>query len=352
MMFAMKTSLILTLLAWVILLCPVACAQRSSGSDILAKGKEVEVSREGLMEAAEKQLQDLEIERERLEADMAKKRHAVLETTLKNLVEADLLELEAQSRQVTAEQLMAVVKAAVPEPTQEEIDGFWAANSQRINGKKEDFEERIKSHLASQSFAQARARLIEELTTKYEVEYMLEPLRFEIATEGHPALGAADAPVTVVEFSDFQCPYCSQVGPTLKKLTEDYGDNVRLVFRQFPLLRIHPEAQKAAEASLCAEEQGKFWEMHDAMFADQKKLGVDDLRNTAQEIGLDLALFNACLDSGKHAEAVRDDLKDGNRVGVSGTPAFFVNGRPLSGAVPYQTIAKTVDEELESVGTD
>jgi predicted DsbA family dithiol-disulfide isomerase len=304
------------------------------------------------MEAAERQLQDLELERERLDAEMAKKRHSVLETTLKNLVEADLLELEARSRQVTAEQLMAVVKAAVPEPTQEEIDGFWAANSQRINGKKEDFAERIKSHLANQSFAQARAKLIDELTTKYEVEYMLEPLRFEIATEGHPALGAADAPVTVVEFSDFQCPYCSQVGPTLKKLTEDYGDNVRLVFRQFPLLRIHPEAQKAAEASLCAEEQGKFWEMHDAMFADQKKLGIDDLRNTAQTIGLDLALFNACLDSGKHADAVRDDLMDGTRVGVSGTPAFFVNGRPLSGAVPYQTIAKTVDEELEGIGTD
>jgi len=338
------------LCAWVILLCPVACAQRSSGSDILAKGKEVEISREGLMEAAESQLEDLEVERERLEAEMTKKRHEVLQTTLKNLVESGLLTLEAESRQQTAEQVLAEVKESVPEPTQQEVDGFWAANSQRINGKKEDFEERIKEHLANQSFAQARAALLEELTKKYEVEYLLEPLRFEIASEGYPTLGPDDAPVTVVEFSDFQCPYCSHVGPTLKKLTEDYGSEVRLIFRQFPLLRIHPQAQKAAEASLCAEEQGKFWEMHDAMFADQKKLGVDDLRTTAESIGLDVAEFNSCLDTGKHARAVQDDLIGGTRVGVSGTPAFFVNGRPLSGAVPYETIAKTVDEELESAG--
>jgi predicted DsbA family dithiol-disulfide isomerase len=350
MMLAMKTPLVLILLAWTILLCPIGCAQRSSGSDVLATGNEVEIHREQLMDAADEQLKELELERERFEAGMIRRRHEILEKTLKGLVETELLTLEAESRNITTVQLLAGLREATSEPTQKDVDDFWQANAGRINGKKEDFEDRIRTHLESQAMAQAQARFVNELADKYEVEYLLEPLRFEIASDGFPTLGPPDAPVTVVEFSDFQCPYCATVGPTLKKLTEEYGDKVRLVFRQFPLSRIHPQAMKAAEASLCAADQGKFWELHDAMFADQKKLGVDDLRATAAAIGLDVVAFNACLDAGKYAEAVQTDLKDATRVGVTGTPAFFVNGRPLSGAVPYETIAEAVDKELEQSG--
>jgi protein-disulfide isomerase/uncharacterized membrane protein len=162
--------------------------------------------------------------------------------------------------------------------------------------------------------------------------------------------GRPDAPVTIVEFSDFQCPYCSRVVPSIDKVLETYGDQVRVVFRQFPLNSIHPMAQKAAEASLCANEQGKFWELHDAMFANQKALGVDQLKTSAAGLGVNADQFNTCLDGGKYAPKVAADLAEGSTAGVSGTPAMFVNGRFLSGAVPFETLAGFIDDELRRKG--
>jgi len=179
------------------------------------------------------------------------------------------------------------------------------------------------------------------------VAYEIGPYRLEIDTAGEPAKGPEDVPVTIVEFSDFECPFCSRVEPTLDRVTESFGDQVRLVFKQFPLRQIHPNAQKAAEASLCAHDQGKFWQMHDAMFADQRNLAVPALKAKAEELGLDTAAFGQCQDSGKYADAVQEDLEQGSEVGVGGTPALFVNGRFLSGAVPYEQIAQVIEDELE-----
>ena len=168
----------------------------------------------------------------------------------------------------------------------------------------------------------------------------------KVNTKGAPSWGPKDAKVTIVEFSDFQCPYCSRVVPTLKQVVEAYDGQVRLVFRQFPLRSIHPQAQKAAEASLCAADQGKFWEMHDAMFADQRQLTDDSLKAKAQALGMDAEGFNQCLDSGQYAAAVQADLDAGQAVGVSGTPAMFINGRFASGALPYDQLAAMVEQEL------
>ena len=134
--------------------------------------------------------------------------------------------------------------------------------------------------------------------------------------------------------------------PAVNEVMKNYGDRVRVVFRQFPLNSIHPMAQKAAEAALCANDQSKFWEMHDAMFADQSGLGVDALKSKAQALGLDGPKFAECLDSGRKAAEVSADLAAGSAVGVTGTPALFVNGRALSGAQPYEAIAKVIDQEL------
>ncbi len=123
-----------------------------------------------------------------------------------------------------------------------------------------------------------------------------------------------------------------------------------MVFRQFPLRNIHPEAQKAAEASLCAEDQGKFWEMHDLMFEEQSKLGVADLKDKAQRLGLDTGEFEQCLDSGKYQEQVQEDVMAGVQAGVTGTPAVFINGRFLNGAQPYEALAEIIDEELARQG--
>jgi protein-disulfide isomerase len=134
--------------------------------------------------------------------------------------------------------------------------------------------------------------------------------------------------------------------PTLNRIEDTYKDKIRIVYRQFPLNNIHPRAQKAAEASLCANEQNKFWQFHDAMFTDQKNLTVEDLKAKAAAISMNAATFATCLDSGKHATAVQSSLEEGNRLGVDGTPALFINGRFLGGNQPYDAIAKIIEDEL------
>ncbi|HEV7518200.1 MAG TPA: thioredoxin domain-containing protein, partial [Thermoanaerobaculia bacterium] len=158
------------------------------------------------------------------------------------------------------------------------------------------------------------------------------------------------APVTIVEFADFQCPFCFRLQPTLERVKRKYGDKVRIVFRQYPL-SFHANASKAAEAALCANDQGQFWQLHDAMFADQQGLAVDGLKAKAAKIaGLRTGQFNSCLDSGKHAEEVKKDLAAGTAAGVTGTPAMFVNGRYISGAVALEDITQVVDDELKRSG--
>jgi protein-disulfide isomerase len=155
--------------------------------------------------------------------------------------------------------------------------------------------------------------------------------------------------VTIVEFSDFQCPYCKQVQGTLKDLLAKYNGRVKLAFRDFPMRAIHPRAQTAAEASRCAEEQGKFWEYHDALFADQSKLDATGLASTARSMGLDEKSFQSCLASGKFKAQIETDLQDGGKAGVAGTPGFFVNGIFLSGSQPQAEFEKIIDSELASV---
>jgi protein-disulfide isomerase len=132
----------------------------------------------------------------------------------------------------------------------------------------------------------------------------------------------------------------------LKRIEESYKDNIRIVYRQIPLNNIHPRAQKAAEASLCANEQSKFWQFHDAMFTDQKNLSVDDLKAKAAALSMNAGAFATCLDSGKHAAAVHSSIEEGSRLGVDGTPALFINGRYLGGNQPYDAIARIIDDEL------
>ena len=160
-------------------------------------------------------------------------------------------------------------------------------------------------------------------------------------------MGAAGAPVTLVEFSDFDCPFCGRFHPTLKQLSQKFGDKLRVVYRQYPITSLHPNAFKAAEASLCAHDQDKFWEMHDVMFQEQGRLSIRELKEKAGRIGLDAKKFDGCLDSGRYTGKVQDDLGEGGRVGVTGTPALFVNGVPVEGgAVSIEVISKLIEKEL------
>ena len=226
---------------------------------------------------------------------------------LGEIVEDRLLELEAKATGKTKEALVEEgIKAKAGTVGDADVDAYYEQlKTQQPQGlpPKEAVAERIKQYLQQQKDQNARNAFFTDLKNKYKVETFISEPRIEIATEGHPAKGPATAPVTIVEFSDFECPFCKRVVPTLEQVTQKYGDKVRLVFRQFPLSSIHPNAQKAAEAALCANDQGKFWEMHDAMFKDQKALEVAALKVTAGNIGVDKAKFDQCLDSGRFARA-------------------------------------------------
>ncbi len=164
-----------------------------------------------------------------------------------------------------------------------------------------------------------------------------------------PSIGPADAKVTIVEWSDFQCPFCSRARDTVDKVREQYGDDVRVVFRHQPL-PFHAQAQIAAEASMAAHEQGKFWEYHDKLFANAKALTRPDLEKYAEELGLDMAKFKAALDTGKFTATVKADAAEGAKVGANGTPTFFINGRKLVGAQPIEAFKREIDAELAITG--
>ena len=264
-----------------------------------------------------------------------------------------LLENEARRRGVTVDELKKQeVEAKVEPVTDVQAKEFYDMNKARFGTLTEPQAlDQIHTGLSQQRLQRKLSEYVGELRAKASVKVLLDPYRIDVAAGDDPSKGGpASAPVTVVEFSDFQCPYCARVTPTLKRVEETYGEQVRIVFKDFPLLQIHKDAAKAAEAGTCAAEQGKFWPLHDRMFENQAKLSVADLKQFAKDAGLDPGAFDQCLDSGKHAAEWGEDLKDGERYGVTGTPAFFVNGRLLGGAASFEKLAEVIDDELTRKG--
>lgn len=174
--------------------------------------------------------------------------------------------------------------------------------------------------------------------------------KIDVDITGAPVKGDKNAPVTIIEFSDFECPFCGRYfSQTYPSVMENYVDTgkVKYVFKHFPL-NFHASAQKASEAAECADDQGKFWEYHDVLFANQQALSISNLKQYASDLDLDTAEFNSCLDSGKHAAKVKQDLADGQAAGVSGTPSFFVNGQKLVGAQPYSAFEQAIEAALNA----
>jgi protein-disulfide isomerase len=207
---------------------------------------------------------------------------------------------------------------------------------------------RIVEALRARSKEAARRTYLDGLRAKAGVKVTLPPPDLpvvEVAEAGNPARGPANAPVKVVVFSDFECPYCARVVPTLHELYGKYPGKIRMVFRDFPL-DMHESARKAGEAAHCANDQGKFWEYHDRLFAHQDRLKERDLVEHAKELKLDTGAFEKCLQSGRYKEDVERDRQEGERLGVTGTPAVFINGVLLSGALPLNRFTDVVDAFL------
>lgn len=283
-------------------------------------------------------------------SEYRKKLYEVRHDALQEMIIRELLEKEAKRRGLKdADALIdQAVDQATPPPTDEEIAAFWAQAQKdpRMAGAKfEVLKPRMVEFLHQQKKREAFGKLVDSLRSAAGVKMLLRRDRVQVEAKG-PATGKADAPVTIVEFSDFQCPFCSRAESTLQQIRTIYGDKVRVVYRNFPL-PFHEHARKAAEAAACAADQGKFWEMHDRLFANQKSLGVEDLKAHARAIqGIDGAAFDACLDGGTKAALVEADIAAGKALGVSGTPAFFINGIELSGAQPLDAFKEIIDQEL------
>ncbi|MEA2326512.1 MAG: hypothetical protein QOE68_1471 [Thermoanaerobaculia bacterium] len=269
-------------------------------------------------------------------------RRAVLD----ELIATRLLDAEAARRHVTtAELVKAEIETRITAPNIAEIEPVYEGVAEHYPGMtKEQVLADIADGMRRQRIGVRRAQFIKELHAAAGVRVNLEPPRVAVRAEG-PSRGGADAPVTIVEFSDFECPFCGHAVETLQKVEKSYGDKVRIVFRDYPLFS-HRTAKRAAEAAHCADEQGKFWEMHDRLFSKGGPLSDGDLYRFASQAGTDRQKFDACLTSGKYKEAWKPSQEEGNRVGVTSTPSFFINGRLIVGAAGLDTFSKIIDEEL------
>jgi protein-disulfide isomerase len=284
------------------------------------------------------------------QAEATQKLYDGRRAALDAIVAETLLAEAAKAKGMTpaAYELEEVGKRVKP-ITDSDVVAFYQANINQMQGRTLDvMAPAINRYLTDQQRDAGRQALIAELRKAGpEVRVLIDAPRRQVDVDANdPALGRASAPVTLVEFSDFQCPFCQRVAPTMKRLRETYGDKLRIVWKDFPLTQIHPQAFKAGEAAHCAGDQGKYWEYHDTLFANQQQLSPEELKKHAADLGLDAAAFGTCLDTSKYGERVRNGVAEGTRLGVNSTPTIYVNGRMLSGAQPYETFVSVIDEEL------
>jgi protein-disulfide isomerase len=243
--------------------------------------------------------------------------------------------------------LDAEVTAKVPAVTEADAQKFYDENKARIEGEFAQLKEQIVEYLREVETRKLTVALADRLRSAAQVRTFLaapQPPVYKLATDGQPSKGSEKAAVTLVEFTDYQCPSCAKAQPALERLVAEYGDRVRLVVRDYPLSQ-HKEAQKAAEAAEAAREQGKYWEYAALLFQNQSALQTDKLKEYATRVGLDRAKFDAALDSGKFTESVHRDLHDGDRAGVAGTPTIFLNGRRVA-ETSYEGLKAAVDAAL------
>ena len=260
-----------------------------------------------------------------------------------------LLTQEAQKRKVTTNALLdAEVKPKAV--TEEQARVFFEQNKARISGDFVETKPAVIRYLEQIEVRAAERAFVEKLRAVASIEVFLvapESPVFSISTADQPSLGSAAAPVTIIAFTDYQCPSCAAIHPALARLVREYGDKVRLVTRDFPLNQ-HVEAFKAAEAAEAAREQGKYWEYAELLMRNQSALSMDKLKGYASELALDRPRFDSALDSGKFVEMVQRDIDDGMKLGINATPTVFINGRRVS-AKSYDELKASVEAALKAL---
>jgi protein-disulfide isomerase len=292
--------------------------------------------------------ENIELRQRQLQQQLAQSRYTLLQKQVDRTLDRKALELEAKARGVSPDAVLAEVK--VPAVTEGEERAYFEANRARAGSRTfEQLQEVIAQFLTNQHNNQAMRSFYDALRAKHAIVSLLDPYRVAVAATG-PARGGTHAAVTIVEFGDFQCPFCRQEEATLQTVLKAHPDDVRLVFRELPLASLHPNALAAAHAAVCADQQGKFWPMHDAMYQDQSALGSSALLDTAKRLGLDGDRFAACVSSEQSDKLVEQDTKAADELNINETPYFLINGRPLAGVVPADQFEAVISDELHRAG--
>lgn len=282
--------------------------------------------------------------------DLRKQEYKLKSDALSQLIRKKLVEVEAKKKGLSSDELLKrEVDSKISGPSDEEAKGYYLAVKSQDTLPFEQIKSQVKQLLRSAEVEQARQTYADSLRDKAEVSILLQPQVVQVDYDPARVKGDADAPVTIVEFADFQCPFCSRVQPVLKDVLAKYKGKVKLAYRDFPLSQIHEHAEMAAEASRCALAQGKYWEMHDAMFVDQSKLEEAALVKTAAGLGMDQNSFKSCLTSTKYKDVVQQDFQAGSQAGVNATPTFFINGELLSGVQSDADFTRIIDRQLSAL---
>ena len=324
---------------------PSATAATSTGSASdpkapVAKYEGGTVTAGELDEFAKEEVKKLQDEHEQRVFELRK-------AALDALIVKRIIDERAAKEGLAAEDLVKrEVTDKAPQPSEQEMRAVY--DQAKAQGQQlppyDEVKGQIQQYLVNMKGRDALSAYYDKVRSEANVQVLLQPKRVEVAAEG-PAKGPATAPITIVEFSDFECPYCVRAEESVEQVMKAYEGKVRLVYRDFPLPN-HAKAQKAAEAAHCAGDQGKYWEMHSKLFENQQALDVPALKGYAKDLSLDMAKFDKCLDGGDKAQVVQDHKKAGEAAGVSGTPAFFINGILLSGAQPFEAFKQVIDSEL------
>jgi protein-disulfide isomerase len=267
---------------------------------------------------------------------------------LEELIDNQLLEDQARSKNMTLDQLLQnEVYKNVKDPTEDQLQVYYEGldTQEPYAAVRED----VLQHIRELRRSKAKLAYVNDLRKQAKINITLLPPSADVDIAKAPANGSLHAPVVLVEFADYECPYCQKVNPQIQQLKKEYGDNLTIVFKDFPL-PMHHGSEKAAEAARCAGEQGKFWLYHDVLFYS-KQVEVDALKEHARVLNLDTEKFDTCLDSGAETAVVKKDLEEAKGLGLTGTPSFFVNGHFFSGVVDYAALKDMVSQQMNLVAT-
>lgn len=264
-----------------------------------------------------------------------------------DLIDEHLLSLEAKKKDLTVEQLKKQIRDKVGVVSESEAQTIYQLQKKRFKDAEfKDVKDDLMAQLTNQKKQMALVDFVDDLRKAATITVNLERPRAEVSVDDDPEQGEKNAPVTLIEFSEFQCPYCKKTRPVIDRIMSEYKGKVRYVFRDFPL-SFHEQAKGAANAANCAHEQGKYWEYNRKLWEVQGSQTEEKLLSLGTELKLNEGKFTACVKGKKYYKEIDADLNEGENYGVTGTPAYFINGVFLSGAQPYESFKELIDEELE-----